>query len=354
MKTSSARVASGLLVFGLVFGWLACLDAPVLGAEEATPRQAAKVDPKSLDAYVGQYELAPKVILTLRRFRDRLTAQVSGQPPFAVYAANETTFFWKIVDAQFTIQTDKDGKVTGLFFEQGPAKLKAKRLSDKPPAPVDLPEPNEAVESPRIAALAKELQSGKKAALEQFWKDLRDKAPLVEPIPGDARHAWVTFVWRGDAKTRRVHVQGGPPTRDETQLLTRLADTDLWYRTERVPIDARFVYSFLVNRPLKVGDDIASLTKLMEQCPLQPDPLNPHLVCIQSMLNSLAELPGARPQPWLERQSSVPPGTLHEHTIKRTTLKGERAVQVYTTARVDLQQEPCELLGLLDRVIYPD
>ena len=40
------------------------------------------------------------------------------------------TFFWKVVDAHFTIHKNKEGKVEGLLFEQGGVKVEARRVSD--------------------------------------------------------------------------------------------------------------------------------------------------------------------------------------------------------------------------------
>jgi hypothetical protein len=67
-------------------------------------------------------------LLTLRREGQHLMAQVTGQPSLVVHAESETKFFWKVVDARFTMQKDKAGKVEGLLFEQGPVKLKAKKI----------------------------------------------------------------------------------------------------------------------------------------------------------------------------------------------------------------------------------
>ncbi len=345
-------LASGLLVLGILVGWL----VPALPAQEFSERKTATVDPSIYDSYVGQYELYPKATITLRRFRQRLTAQITGQPPLEVYPASATTFFWKVVDAQFTIQKDKEGKVTGLDFEQGAIKLKAKKIASAPANEEDLKEPDETFKSPRLAALAKDQKSGNKTALEQFWKEMQDKAPLVEPIAGDTRHSWVTFVWRGDAKTRRVLLEGGPSSREEQVLLARLADTDLWYRTEQVANAVRCIYSFQVNMPEKMPEDLPGKIKMMGQYQYipKPDPLNPRDVSVQSMLFSLLELPGAPPQPWLRRLPDVLQGALTQHKIKSEILKQERAVTVYTPANFDPKTSECGLLVLFDGPFYLD
>ena len=68
--------------------------------------------------------------------------------------------------------------------------------------------------SPRLAALAGQLKSGDKSALDRFWQELQDKGPLTEPIADDPKNSWVTFIWRGNGKTRRVTFAGGPPGPD--------------------------------------------------------------------------------------------------------------------------------------------
>ena len=56
--------------------------------------------------------------------------------------------------------------------------------------------PADSVQSPRLRALAGEIQRGNADALSNFWKDIQGKAPLVEDIPGHADLRRVTFVVR--------------------------------------------------------------------------------------------------------------------------------------------------------------
>jgi enterochelin esterase-like enzyme len=333
------------------------LQSSAANGQEPKERKAIKVDAKIYDACVGQYEMNPKMTLTLFREKQHFMAQLTGQPPFEVFAESESTYFWKIVNAQFTIQKDKDGKVEGVLFEQGAAKFVAKRISTELPKAEELPEPPDVIDSPRLAALAKELKNGNRAAIEKFWDEMKDKAPLVEPTAPSAHTSWVTFLWRGDDRTRRVRLAGGLPTAEDSKWLTRLADTDLWYRTERMPSDSRFVYSFQINFPekkLKDGD-LASLLKVMEKCPTRLDPLNPRDVTLQaSMLTSLAELPEAPPQPWLAPLPDVAKGALKEQKLKSESLKGERSFTVYTPANYDPKGVECGLLVIFDGGFYQD
>jgi hypothetical protein len=87
-----------------------------------TPLQAqttnVNVAAKVLESYVGQYELAPGFVLTIRKEGDRLTAQASGQPRVRLRARSETDFQVSTVDASLTFMKDKDGKVTQLVLHQ--------------------------------------------------------------------------------------------------------------------------------------------------------------------------------------------------------------------------------------------
>ena len=149
------------------------LDSLVLAGDEGPPRQAVTTDRSVFQSYVGQYEVAPKMLLTLRLEKQHLLAQLSGQPAFEVFPENETKFFWKIVKAQFTITKDEMGNVIGLVIEQGGAKFNAKKISNELPKFVELPETEDLIESPLLVVLAKELKNGNQAALARFWDDIQ-------------------------------------------------------------------------------------------------------------------------------------------------------------------------------------
>jgi CubicO group peptidase (beta-lactamase class C family) len=97
------------------------LAAIVFGEKYEVPRErvAIKIDPKILDAYVGQYELAPSFIFTMTREGDSLMTQATGQPKFELFPESETKFFLKVVDAQVTFVKDDKGAVTHLILHQG-------------------------------------------------------------------------------------------------------------------------------------------------------------------------------------------------------------------------------------------
>lgn len=77
-----------------------------------------EVNPRLFDGYVGKYGLAPGIVLTITRERDRLFAQVNKQPLFQMFAESEREFFLKAVDAQITFVTDAQGRATELILHQ--------------------------------------------------------------------------------------------------------------------------------------------------------------------------------------------------------------------------------------------
>ena len=166
------------------------------------------------------------------------------------------------------------------------------------------------LDSPRLAALAKELKGGNESALTKFWDELQGKGPLIEPVHNDEKSVWITFIWRGNNNTRRVNVQGGPSSGDFADWMNRLANTDLWYRTVQIPKDSRFPYFFQVNRPLRFPPHAEKLPPL---APPQTDPLNPRQT--SSSGGSIVEMPDAPPQPWLKPVPGIPRGALREYKL---------------------------------------
>jgi CubicO group peptidase (beta-lactamase class C family) len=82
-------------------------------------RQAAEIDPALLDRYVGKYALTPAFVLEVTREGDGLFVQATGQENLPVFAENETTFFYKGVDAQLSFEVGADGKATSVTLHQG-------------------------------------------------------------------------------------------------------------------------------------------------------------------------------------------------------------------------------------------
>lgn len=98
-------------------------------SDEVPPeRRAVPVDATALEALVGEYELPAVGTLTVTRDKNRLLAQLTGQPKFEIFPESATEFFYKVVDAQITFHKDAAGRVTHLVLHQNGAHLEAQRV----------------------------------------------------------------------------------------------------------------------------------------------------------------------------------------------------------------------------------
>jgi enterochelin esterase-like enzyme len=205
---------------------------------------------------------------------------------------------------------------------------------------------DEELASPRLIALAAELRAGNRSALDAFWIEMKGHAPLVEPIPGQERQRLVTFVWRGDDQPERVALSGGRPGGEEGVLkwLARLPETNLWYRTEKHPLDARFGYSFVVNLPRVLPETAEETNRVLDRFPFRRDALGAHAAGGESYV----ELPDAPPQPWIVRRPDVPKGKLSRQKFKSDVLGAEYRVNLYTPPGYDPKGKRCWLMIAFD------
>lgn len=100
-------------------------------------RTAVEVDPAVYDDYVGRYQLAENVVFTVTRQGDRLFVQLTGQPRFEVFPESETTYFYRVVDAQITFGRGEDGSVDHLVLHQNDMDQRAERLAEAGTSRVD-------------------------------------------------------------------------------------------------------------------------------------------------------------------------------------------------------------------------
>ncbi len=105
-------------------------------------------------------------------------------------------------------------------------------------------------ESPRIKALREAVANGQQDSVMAFWDEVRKTgAPLIEPIEADQKNMFVTFLWKGTSETKNVLVLWNPyVARDPNEyLMSRLANTDVWYKTLLVGSRERFIYRLAPN-----------------------------------------------------------------------------------------------------------
>ena len=90
-------------------------------------REAMALKNAELQAYVGEYELAPGFTLTFRADGDRFFVRATGQQEIEVFGSAPHEFFLTVVDANMTFHPEADGAVQRLTFRQG-AEMEGKRV----------------------------------------------------------------------------------------------------------------------------------------------------------------------------------------------------------------------------------
>jgi len=86
------------------------------------------VDPKVLDGYVGDYQLAPNFILSVTRDGTHMMTQATGQERIEIFPESQTKFFTKVMEASITFVADDQGRATSIILHQNGAYHEAKRV----------------------------------------------------------------------------------------------------------------------------------------------------------------------------------------------------------------------------------
>ena len=203
----------------------------------------------------------------------------------------------------------------------------------------------------RIQALRNQISAGQ-ANTESFWKQVASEGtPLIETFGSDGKYQLVTFLWRGTYDTRNVFVRApfrGPgPLADFS--MHQIPNSDVWYLTVKLPTGGRFSYQLSPNDPLTVEAPRSAQRAATGQA----DPLNPHRHgcppnTSKFRCQSVAELPGAPPQPWIISKPGTAEGRVEKQTIKSNIQKIDRPFSVYTPANYKADGPPNSLLVLFD------
>lgn len=86
------------------------------------------VDSSGFDAYVGEYQITPSMIMTITKEGDKLLAQLTGQEKLLVEPVSATQFTITEVKANISFERDASGKVVGLLLSQGTRSANARKI----------------------------------------------------------------------------------------------------------------------------------------------------------------------------------------------------------------------------------
>ncbi|MCW3052092.1 MAG: enterochelin esterase-like enzyme [Chthonomonadales bacterium] len=194
-----------------------------------------------------------------------------------------------------------------------------------------------------IAELAKLVRRHGVGAFEEFSAAHKGKFPIITARKDGLVD--VTFVYKAKSQVLSVTVLG-PSFGPNANRMQRLPTTDVWYLTLPAPADAQFRYAFLLE---SMPPDTPGLDPLLRHSVLEMegDPLNPP----PDARRSLVKLPGAPPETYSTRRTSVPKGKLETGTITSRILKEARTFTVYTPAGWN-GQPPANLLLVFDGEAY--
>jgi CubicO group peptidase (beta-lactamase class C family) len=97
------------------------------GLNKTKKIKLADVTDSDLDSYLGDYQLTPKLVLTISREGKRVYAQATGQSRIEAFPETSSKFFFKVIHANIEFVKDDQGKVTKMIFNQG-GRIEAKKL----------------------------------------------------------------------------------------------------------------------------------------------------------------------------------------------------------------------------------
>jgi CubicO group peptidase (beta-lactamase class C family) len=94
----------------------------------STVKQTVTVPDSVLETYIGQYELSPNFILTVRKEGKSLYAQATGQSSFELFPETQVRFFPREFRASLEFKKDTTDKVNALILYQNGQQHEAKKI----------------------------------------------------------------------------------------------------------------------------------------------------------------------------------------------------------------------------------
>ena len=135
-----------------------------------------KVPTETLEKYVGVYQFQGRTYQVIRLQGDQLTAQLSQQQAFPIFAEADGKFFFKVVEARLDFVQDASGKVTGLVQHQNGRDSTMPRLGDAEAKTIlDEQAAKDALAAKRFAE--QKPQEGSEAAIRKDIADIEAGTP---------------------------------------------------------------------------------------------------------------------------------------------------------------------------------
>jgi enterochelin esterase-like enzyme len=156
----------------------------------------------------------------------------------------------------------------------------------------------------------------------------------VPGFPFTEQDSLAHFLYRGNATT--INVPGDANYWNAAALpMTRISGTDLWYRSEIYPPDARLDYKFLLNGILWILD-----------------PLNPKQVAGGYGPNSELQMPLYEPPREIRYYSGIPHGSIHDTLFYSQILGNSRTINIYLPPDYSTRSDSFPLVLFHDGLDY--
>jgi hypothetical protein len=104
-----------------------CLFNLCLAGNVQKVRKEITLTTEQLQKLVRTYEIKEGLEMKISFENEKLFTQLTGYPPFKLFAESELSFFLKIVDAQVQFEKSDNGEITHLFLFQNGNKTEARR-----------------------------------------------------------------------------------------------------------------------------------------------------------------------------------------------------------------------------------
>jgi enterochelin esterase-like enzyme len=210
--------------------------------------------------------------------------------------------------------------------------------------------------SHKMNELVVNLNNNNSNVVDNFWKTIdKDGAPLVEKIDGDENSVLITFLYRGTEDIKNVLIYGGVPGfRYSENIMERLHDTDIWYKSYIVRNDVKFKYNFSINYEL--DNDYKKIKKNSII-----DPLNLNKVVLikddenpssEKNISSLVKLEKTKDDRWTTPNENIKKGNVALSRFHSEILEGNRRIWAYTPYGYTENNSPYKLLVLTDGFEY--
>ncbi|MCK8059499.1 MULTISPECIES: esterase family protein [unclassified Fusibacter] len=171
--------------------------------------------------------------------------------------------------------------------------------------------------------------------------------PLIEAI--DDQYCTVTFLYHeGQSPVENIVLHGtGIGFEYMKNRMEKIADTNIWYKTYRLPNDIEFIYWMSISD--RLDDDSVYRHNNFTLDTLNPKTFfmkdDPEKPVGKDFVSSYVRMPKNPNKEWTQKNHKVPEGDLEKVLFKSERLNNERRLWIYTP--IGMKRDNCQVKKLL-------